>query len=96
MAITNNPTLKPVPLQLSTPGTPRTEKHAAAADSTPSTTAEDVTQQGLRTAQTRLDTEPDEDIDEGRVAEMQALLDDGEFMVDTDALASSMLRFFQP
>lgn len=62
---------------------------------TPRPSADDITQQGVQTAQQSLTNDADGDVDYDKVAQMQAALQAGEFTVDTDSLATSMLDFFQ-
>ncbi|WP_318373203.1 flagellar biosynthesis anti-sigma factor FlgM [Enterobacter sp.] len=99
MAITNESGRKITQLPLaSRPTTTSSQKKSAdAAAQTIATLpgAEDITQQGLHTAQSSLDGDDSENVDTTRVAEMQALLASDDFTVDTDALAASMLAFFQ-
>ncbi|WP_312227350.1 flagellar biosynthesis anti-sigma factor FlgM [Pseudescherichia sp.] len=57
--------------------------------------ADEVTQQGMQAAQRSLANEAAPDIDAEKVSQMQALLASSQFSIDADALASSMLEFFQ-
>ncbi|MFP2504069.1 flagellar biosynthesis anti-sigma factor FlgM [Buttiauxella gaviniae] len=61
----------------------------------PAPSADDITQQGLQTAQLSLNNDAESDVDYDKVAKMQAALAAGEFTVDPDSLADSMLNFFQ-
>lgn len=60
----------------------------------PLQSADDITQDGLQTAQQTLDNDVQSDVDYDKVAQMQAVLNNG-MAVDTDELASAMLNFFQ-
>ncbi|MCT4704612.1 flagellar biosynthesis anti-sigma factor FlgM [Enterobacteriaceae bacterium H16N7] len=62
---------------------------------TPAPNGEDITQSGMQSAQLALENDADGDIDEDKVAQMQALLASGDLTVNTDELAASMLNFFQ-
>lgn len=99
MAITNESGMKIRQLPLaSRPATASSQKKSADATAgriTPLPDADDITQQGLHTAQSSLDGDDSESVDTTRVAQMQALLAADDFTVDTDALATSMLTFFQ-
>ena len=61
----------------------------------PSSCADDVTQQGMQAAQRSLANEAAPDIDAEKVSQMQTLLASPHFSIDADALASSMLGYFQ-
>lgn len=75
-----------------TPSQPEVTKADAAA--TPSPCADDITQQGVQAAQRSLADEAAPDIDAEKVSQMQTLLASPQFSIDADALASSMLEFF--
>ncbi|WP_435954679.1 flagellar biosynthesis anti-sigma factor FlgM [Dryocola sp. BD626] len=72
----------------------KTDK-AAPGKAAPAQSADDITQNGLQTAQLTLNNDSQGDVDYDRVAQMQAVLAAGTMSVDTDELASSMLSFFQ-
>lgn len=57
--------------------------------------ADDVTQQGVQAAQRSLADETPPDVDIEKVSQMQTLLASPQFSIDVDALASSMLDYFQ-
>lgn len=98
MTITNESGMKIRPLPLaSRPATTSSQKKTTetATSVTPLPATDDITQQGLHTAQSSLDGDDSENVDTARVAKMQALLAADDFTVDTDALAASMLTFFQ-
>ncbi|WP_312456630.1 flagellar biosynthesis anti-sigma factor FlgM [Pseudescherichia sp.] len=57
--------------------------------------ADEVTQQGVQAAQRSLANDVAPDIDAEKVSQMQILLASSQFSIDADALASSMLEFFQ-
>ncbi|WP_318392448.1 flagellar biosynthesis anti-sigma factor FlgM [Enterobacter sp.] len=98
MAISSNPALKPGQMpstQRMTMTQPQKKTVPAKESVAPTDAADDVTQQGLQIAQQSLNAEPTDAVDADRVAAMQALIAAGEFTVDTDALADSMLSFFQ-
>lgn len=57
------------------------------------TSADDVVQQGLQSAQETLSSD-DSDIDAAKVDEMRNALANGELTVDSDELAKSMLNYF--
>lgn len=96
MAISNNPALKPgqMPSTQRTAMPPAQKKTLPAKEAVPTDTADDVTQQGLETAQRSLNAQPADAVDTDRVAQMQALIASGEFTLDTDQIAASMLSFF--
>lgn len=56
--------------------------------------ADEITQSTLQTAQATLSSERGEDVDSEKVARMQAILASGNLQVDNDALAASMLDYF--
>lgn len=99
MAITNESGMKirQLPLASRPATTPSQKKTAdtAANRVTSLSDADDITQQGLHTAQSSLDGDDSDSVDTTHVAQMQALLAADDFTVDTDALAASMLTFFQ-
>lgn len=99
MAITNEVGMKigqmPSTNRAATTQTQNKQAKASSAKTTPTQSADDITQQGLQTAQLSLDNDVEGDVDYDKVAQMQAALKAGEFTVDTDSLAASMLDFFQ-
>lgn len=74
------------------PSQPEVTKAATAA---PPSCADEVTQQGVQAAQRSLANDAAPDIDAEKVSQMQILLASSQFSIDADALASSMLEFFQ-
>lgn len=74
------------------PSPPEVTKAATAAASP---CADEVTQQGVQAAQRSLANDANPDIDAEKVSQMQILLASSQFSIDADALASSMLEFFQ-
>ncbi|POT58756.1 flagellar biosynthesis anti-sigma factor FlgM [Citrobacter amalonaticus] len=65
------------------------------AASTPTFSADDITQAGLQSAQQALNDDNQSDIDNDKVARMQAALAAGDLQMDNDQLAGDMLSFFQ-
>lgn len=57
--------------------------------------ADEITQAGLQSAQQTLNNGEQSDVDDDKVAQMQAALADGSLHVDTDQLACDMLNFFR-
>lgn len=75
------------------PSPPEGVKATAVAASPPC--AADITQQGIQAAQRSLTEERAADVDAEKVSQMQALLASTHFTIDADALAASMLDYFQ-
>lgn len=75
------------------PSQPEITKANAVAAALPC--ADEVTQQGMQSAQRSLANEAASDINAEKVSQMQTLLASSQFSIDADALASSMLEFFQ-
>ncbi|MDU5452844.1 flagellar biosynthesis anti-sigma factor FlgM [Pseudescherichia vulneris] len=71
------------------------QPEVAKADPALSPCADDVTQQGVQAAQRSLADEVPPDVDIEKVSQMQTLLASPQFSIDADALASSMLDYFQ-
>lgn len=73
---------------------PQNKTAKSNAKTAPLQSADDITQDGMQTAQQTLNNDIQSDVDNDKVAQMQAVLNDG-MVVDTDELASAMLNFFQ-
>lgn len=71
------------------------QPEVAKADPAPLLCADDVTQQGVQAAQRSLADDATPEIDIEKVNQMQTLLASPPFSIDADALAASMLDYFQ-
>ncbi|MBJ9260438.1 flagellar biosynthesis anti-sigma factor FlgM [Citrobacter amalonaticus] len=85
---------RPVPTASGTREASTTTAATRVASST-ALTADDITQAGLQSAQQTLNNDAQNDVDDDKVAEMQAMLATGDMQIDPDRLASDMLAFFQ-
>lgn len=99
MAITHETGMKigqmPSTHRAATTQTQSKQAKAEPGQTAPAPSADDITQQGLQTAQHSLSNDAESDVDYDKVARMQAALAAGEFTVDPDSLAEAMLNFFQ-